>query len=484
MSRSKNRISRNAPRAVLTKARAMCRGYGRNRREGGKKMRQLSKRTIGLLLLCALAITLSFPASVLAEQPRPRTPQDKLKSPDTPKVPANVVEPADAAPAAKKPFFSWLDNVDKDKPRIHLGALEFHPYGSIEEKYDTNILLEPRGQENEDWITDYRAGVGAKMPLIPERGDDYMFEGYYHADFIEFLHQHKLSRIDHTAHGAVTCAFPNDFGVRVSEDFLRTQDPPNNERTLLTKRWWNMADGRVNYTREKIKLEGACTLTTNSYDSFANLDYNDFMVTATAFYNVATKTWLFGELNFGSIKYYKGSNTNSGSQYYQGRVGVEGKIAPKLTGTMKFGYRYQDYSRTQASNFAALVAFANLKYEITERTMVNIYGDSTPVESTYASNSYYQASTVGLKFDHLLTQRLWLNGGGFWGINLYPTQSTENDMTAIRRDVLWGAGTGLKYEVKDWLFLDMGYAFKQRDSNFHNYSYNDHQVSFRVSVIF
>jgi hypothetical protein len=43
---------------------------------------------------------------------------------------------------------------------------------------------------------------------------------------------------------------------------------------------------------------------------------------------------------------------------------------------------------------------------------------------------------------------------------------------------------GLKYEVKDWLFLNTGYEFKQRDSVFHNYNYNDHQVTVRGSVMF
>jgi len=451
----------------------------------GTKSLTLFKCSMSLFLMFALAIAFSLPTGAWAdEQPRPKTPQDKLKSPDRPNVPASVVRQEDAAPAVKKPFFNWLDNVDKDKARIHLGALELRPYGSIEEKYDTNILLEPRGQANEDWITDYRAGLLAKMPLVASRGDDYMAEGYYHADFIEFLHQDKLSRIDHTAHGSVTCEFPNDFGVQVSEDFLRTQDPPDTERTLLTKRWWNMMDGRVNYTREKIKVEGSCALTTNSYDAYTNLSYNDFMITATTSYNVATKTWLFAELNFGSIKYFKGSATNSGSQYYQARVGVEGKIAPKLTGTLKFGYRYQDYTRTQANNYAALVAFGNLKYEITERTTVNIYGEKAPVESTYASNSYYNTDVIGIKFDHLLMQRLWLNGGGFWTYNTYPTQSTEGGLTAKRKDTLWGVSVGFKYEVKDWLFLETGYKAAQRYSIFHNYSYNDQQVNMRASIVF
>lgn len=448
-------------------------------------MRWAFKRVVYLFLLCALAVTLSFPVSIFAEQAKPKTPQDKLKSPERPKAPASVEESTfveeykDEAQAAKKPFFS----MDEDKPRIHLGALEFHPYGSIEEKYDTNIYLQPRGQEHEDWITDYRVGFAAKMPLVPERGDDHMLEAYYHADIIEFLHHDKLSRVDHTVHVAMTNKFPNDFQFRLSEDYLKTQDPPNNERTLLTKRWWNMVDARVDYIREKIKLEGAFTLTADSYDESHNLNHNDYMATATAFYNIGTKTWLLGEFNFGRIL-YRNSATNSDSSYYQGRVGVEGNIAPKLTGTYKMGFRCQDYSRTQANNYSAFTAFANLKYEITQRTTLNIYGERRPEESSYATNSYYNINTVGLKFDHLLLQRLWLNGGAFWGLDLYPAESTEGSQTAKRKDKLWGAGVGLKYEVKDWLFLNTGYEFKQRNSNFHNLSYNDHKISIRASVMF
>lgn len=438
-----------------------------------------------LFIMCALALALCFPVNAFAQQPKPHTSQGKLKSPDVPKAQANIASPkyVAPAPAAQTPFFSWMNNIDKDKPRIHIGSLEIHPYGSIEEKYDTNIRLEPRGQANEDWITDYRTGIAAKMPLVPSRGDDYIAEAYYHADFIQFLHNNKLSRIDHTAHGAVSGKMPNDVGFRVSEDFLKTQDPPNNERTLLTKRWWNMIDARADYTREKIKVEGAYTQTTNVYLENANLSYNDYMGTGTVFYNIGTKTWLLYETNVGRIMYNK-SPTNSNSQYFQGRVGVEGKIAPKLTGTLKFGYRYQDYSRSSASNYSALTAFGNVKYDITQRTSLSIYGEKRPIESTYASNSYYNDDTVGVKFEHLLAKRLWLNGGAFWAYDTYPTDSQEGDTVAKRRDTIWGTGVGFKYEVKDWMFINTGYQFKQKDSVFHNFSYNDQQVTVRGSVAF
>jgi hypothetical protein len=67
---------------------------------------------------------------------------------------------------------------------------------------------------------------------------------------------------------------------------------------------------------------------------------------------------------------------------------------------------------------------------------------------------------------------------------MYPVESTEGAQTKKRRDTLWGTNAGLKYEVKDWLFMSTGYLFKQRNSIFHNYSYNDHQITVRGSVVF
>jgi len=437
-----------------------------------------------VFLSCALILTLCFAESAWAQLPKPKTLQAKPKLPDTPKVPANVLKPEDVAPAKKKPFYSGLFDMDKDKPRLHVGLLELHPYASIQEKYDTNIMLEPRGQGNMDWITDYRTGLAAQMPFIPSRGDDYFAEAYYHADFIHFARHDKLSRIDHTAHGSVRCKFPNDIGVRITEDFLKTQDPPNNERTLLTKRWQNKLDARVDYTREKVKLESAYTVTMNRYIEFSNLDYDDHMITGTTFYKIATKTWLLGEFNYGRIRYHK-SPTNSDSSYYQGRIGVEGKIAPKLTGTLKLGGRYQGYSRPEAKDYAGFTAFLNIKYEITKRTNLNFYGETRPEEASYATNSFYTANILGLKFDHLLMRRLRMNGGTFWAYNRYPSETREGDKTAKRQDTLWGISVGFKYEiVKETLFFEPEYVVKQRHSNFHNFSYKDQQVILRGSLLF
>ena len=128
--------------------------------------------------------------------------------------------------------------------------------------------------------------------------------------------------------------------------------------------------------------------------------------------------------------------------------------------------------------------FANLKYDMTERTIVNLFADRTSQESSYATNSYYEMNKVALNVDHLLAERLRLDGGGFIGYNRYPVTTIEGDDIGKRKDFLWGANAGLKYDIKEWLFVDVGYKFKQRTSRFSVYDYNDHKISAQLCAKF
>jgi hypothetical protein len=151
---------------------------------------------------------------------------------------------------------------------------------------------------------------------------------------------------------------------------------------------------------------------------------------------------------------------------------------------LKFGFRYQNYERKTAKDYAQLTAFGNIKYDLSERTVLNLYGETRPEESSYATNSFYVSNIVGLKGEHLLTKRLAAAGGVFWAYDQYRALSTEGDQSAKRKDTLWGADITLKYELRKWWLLDTGYRFKQRNSRFHNFNYNDQQVTARSSFLF
>ena len=48
----------------------------------------------------------------------------------------------------------------------------------------------------------------------------------------------------------------------------------------------------------------------------------------------------------------------------------------------------------------------------------------------------------------------------------------------------WNEAYGDVSDVVQMLFLEPEYVFKQRKSNFHNFSYNDQQVIIRGSLLF
>ena len=454
-----------------------------------------------LWIVCALTFMFGSIASVWGDQqsqpqrpPQPKQPTivpDELKTVDTPKIFTNVPDYQNGSPYAIDPTFFWQTNAEppvaklegQEQGNIHYGALQLHPVAAYKQTYDTNVFLGPRGQEEMDWISDYLVGIAAKTPIIPSRAEDFIAAGEYHANFLNFMRFDKNDRVDHTAHVALRGNFDNGIGLKFTEDFLKTQDPANNEFSGLQKRIWNQMDGRANYTHDKITIETAYTVIMNRYIKEHDFSNDDHMVSAIVYYNLSAKTRLLNEFNVGRILYYN-SSTNSNSYYIQDRIGAEGKIAPKLTGTAKFGFRAQEYARDNAKDLAQLVAFGNLKYELSERTNLNLYGESRPEESTYTPNNYYTSNIVGFKGEHLLTNRIALEGGIFWAYDLYPEVTTEGDSTGKRRDTLCGANVGVKYELRKWWLLNAGYLAKQRDSRFHNFNYNDQQVSLRTSFLF
>lgn len=368
---------------------------------------------------------------------------------------------------------------------VHVGALEIHPFINLVQKYDDNIFLEADNQENDDWITTWTLGFNTKMPLIPSREDSFILETTYAADIIKFWDNDEQDRTDHTLHAAVDCEFANDWTFRVEDDFKKTADPPNSELTSLVKRIRNTGNIVVGYIRDKIGFDVGYKNIRDDYDNstYSSLDKYEHVITATGYYQLFPKTSVFGEYNYGRFDYDEGG-TNSDSTYNQFRVGLKGEIAPKLTGTVKAGYKTTSYEQSSKDDFKGGTIWSNLTYEIQERTTMNIYGERGAQESSYSTNSYYAANRAGIRLDHQLLDRLFLITGGSYQLNKYPDETTEGSVTAKRKDDIWSADIGLRYEIREWSAVELMYERKERDSKFNTFDYEDNKISTRVSVLF
>jgi hypothetical protein len=45
------------------------------------------------------------------------------------------------------------------------------------------------------------------------------------------------------------------------------------------------------------------------------------------------------------------------------------------------------------------------------------------------------------------------------------------------------AGAGLVYAIQEWISAEISYAYRDRNSNFDFYEYNDHLVTFRIKLV-
>ncbi|MFH2138520.1 MAG: outer membrane beta-barrel protein [Candidatus Omnitrophota bacterium] len=368
------------------------------------------------------------------------------------------------------------------KGNIHVGRLEINPFVSLEEKYDSNIYLEPENLENQDWITTTSLGCSANMPLVAGREDDFLLKLRYKADLLAFHDETALNRAEQAAGAEVDLNFANDFSFKLDEDFQTTADPPNTELTSQENRMRNSAGAVIGYERESIKVDLRYRNIRDDYKNLDSLDKFEHITTLSAYYQLFSKTAVLCEYNYGTLD-YDVATSNSDSVYSQFRVGVKGDIAPKLTGLVKVGYKATDYDEAGKKDFASGTLHANLKYDVIERSTLKIYAERSSVESSYSTNSYYAMNKAGLNLDYELKERLLFIAGTSYQFNKYPDETTEGSLTKKRTDDILNANIGLRYQMWEDLSLETGYEYKQRDSDFAAFDYVDHKFFVKASLM-
>jgi len=370
---------------------------------------------------------------------------------------------------------------------IHLGALELHPFASVSYQSNNNIFSETRQDRNDDKITKYTIGADLKTPLVARKGDDFMLNVRYLADIINFHRYDNQDRTDHTVNARVRLNFVDRVVLTVRDNFRKTADPPNSELTALESRMRNAAGGKAELRLRNLGLSIGYDQIKDNYDKTNTLDKDEVIITPVIRWDLSPKTSLFVEYNDGEIDYINDAATTRDSNYTQWRAGVQGRLAPKLTGIIKVGQKdteYNDARTITAKDFTGTTVFGNLTYRVQKRSTLALYGNRTSEESTFGTSNYFTGGEVGLKADHQLMRRLFLVADGSYRQNKYPEMATVGSKTEKRNDYVRRAIGGLRYEIKEWLSVESSYEWKEKDSNFNAFDYDQRLVTGKISMIF
>lgn len=355
-----------------------------------------------------------------------------------------------------------------------------HPILGVREQFDSNVFLDAVG-ERKDWITTLTGGFKLEAPL----SDNTLRAGYI-LDYNNFANFYKQSSLNHWANMGMDVPL-KDMTWSVDDTYRRVFDRPDTEFTQRLLR--NLNNFRVQvvsneneYSRLGYEIRYDNDLINYVTSGYQYEDRWDNTARGILTYRIAAKTHLLGEFDYGNISYVK--KTNSDVNWYQGLAGIRGKLTQKLTGEVKAGWQFRNYTRPSENNFDSVVTMAGLYEEFTERDTLNAQWIRTPYESLYQGTNYYIDNSLELRYRHKFTEKVTGLLGGLYRISQYPEETVEGGTWKKRLDNTWNAGAGVEYAMQKWLTWTLDYKFLQRKSNFGNFDYNDNLVTVSGKAIF
>lgn len=345
--------------------------------------------------------------------------------------------------------------------------------------YDDNIYLHKKeyGEKKDSFISTTRVGADykAQIPGSSLNLKAGALVGYN-------AYTEKPSKNNYW--DALGVAEVSNKYVKLGDRLLFTSDPANSSMTERYKRMSNTAYASYQTSHEKLISFGLAV--DDVFDRYFDgevdhLNRNRFNAGAQVFYNFNTKTNLFAEYMFSDIVYQRNGLNNSVG--HQVALGINGQVAPKVTGTAKATYAMRDYSHDKAGaeNHPDLFGYyAALTWKATSRDTVKLSGERRMEETVYGANRYFADTLIALTGTHKFSKKLSASLLLGWEDMDY---SREVEGTK-RHDTLYTVRPQIDYMFKEWLMAGVWYQYRTRTSNTNWAEYDSNKAGVFVKAMF
>ena len=408
-----------------------------------------------------------------------------------------------------------MDSISQfKKPNLKWGLLSLNPYYGIGGTYDTNIFLQPtshvKGQTANNnkagpvlgsWITDNNFGLKTALPLSAMHSVLLDYDFLWH----DYVKDPAINNaVDQTLSAAYNYRGPKGLSGSITDGYTNTTDPATSELIARQQRWQNTVSVQGEYAPEGGNLFAGIDAydTRDKYVSNASsirtlLDRYTEALGAKAGWRLSPATRIYASYHRQVIHYTVHQANPKDNMANLVDFGVEGRIAPKLTGQIQSGVQFRNYASANpgfdgaAKNTANWTVGINLTYTPLERTSIDLLLSRSLQESTFAPSQYYVANNVGLSLKHKFPRKLtaMLNAG--MEIDQYPGFTPASGTNNIggpsgkRRDDIYQVGPGMDYDIQEWLRASASYLYRTRFSVFsEQFSYQDQQTTVKLSVLF
>lgn len=365
---------------------------------------------------------------------------------------------------------------------IKFGNLEVKPVVSMTESYDSNIYLTKVAPKS---ASINRTMVG--VDLVENIGSRYDLKGGYNMELLGYSRSTEINNaVHHNANLAFMGKLPKSMTVNLEDKYKQTTDQATSELTARAERIENtMGFSLKAPLRGKFGFALAVQHIYNNYlsNTFASLDREDTQAGIDLNYKWMPKTTLFLAYRHGMLNYQTGATNDA--TYDNVDVGMTGKIANKLTGTLTAGVQMRKYDKALGvakDNTSKGAYSAKAMWTPVEKTDVTLYAKRANIETNFGDARYYTSTLTDITMSRMVRKIKVGLGLSFEDIRY----SDKYNATASRKRADENASVRLTadYNIQKWLVANFGFTYKDRSSNFDTYEYKDNVVALGLKAMF
>jgi hypothetical protein len=340
---------------------------------------------------------------------------------------------------------------------IRVGELSLTPTLRLSEAYDDNFREAAEPDNQSSWITTiepalelaaqdrlnlYRLRYALESDIYHSSHDDDNTDHHLDADaHLEFSSRHRLDlnagydRIENTA----------DTTSRAENDKYHTRNIG--------------AVYGLGVESAAMQFELGADQEHRRYDNSGSLnrdkDRDTRTLSATAYYRLAPKTRVLFEIGSSDFDYVSSRTLDSVNRSYL--AGVTLDATASTSGTFKVGREEKDFDDPAASDPGLTAWHADLSWKPRTYSTFRLTARQG-IDEGSSQEQFVETRMAGLEWDHA-----W---NGFFSTQLAVIRSKMDYANAANRhDETDTYRLGLTWELRRWLSLDLGYRYRQRESN-------------------
>lgn len=340
---------------------------------------------------------------------------------------------------------------------IRVGALSLTPTLNLAETYDDNFREAAEPNAESSWIT-------TVAPALTLTAQDRLnvYRLRYALDADTYHSSHADDNTDHHLDADAHLEFTSRHRLDLNAGYDRIENTADATSLAENDKYHTSNIGAVygfGIESARMQLELAADQERRRYDNSGSLnqdkDRDTRTLGATVFYRLAPGTRALLEIGSSDFDYVSSRTLDSVNRSYL--AGVTLDATARTSGTVKIGHEEKDFDDPAASDPGLTAWHADLAWKPRTYSTFRLTARHG-IDEGSSEEQFVETRMAGLEWDHA-----W---NAFFSTDLAIVRSKmDYDNAANRHDETDTYRLGLSWDIRRWLSLDLGYRYRERDSN-------------------